>query len=260
MQKDTHTVALIIIGNEILSGRTQDTNTAWIAEQLNRMGIVLHQVRVVPDIEEEIIAAIHDLKGKTDYVFTTGGIGPTHDDITAESVAKAFGTSLELHPEAFDVLVRHYGSEADVTPPRRKMAMIPKGATLINNPVSGAPGFKIENVFVMAGVPRIMQAMFDDIKTQLNQGKPVLSNTIACSLAESAVAESLEKIQRKYPTVSIGSYPHFRGGILGLSLVLRATDDPMLDSATREVIDLISELGGEPNALSIQSSGKIVSG
>jgi molybdenum cofactor synthesis domain-containing protein len=260
MQKDTYTVALIIIGNEILSGRTQDANTAWIAEQLNAMGVVLHQVRVVPDTEGEIIAAIHELKTKVDYVFTTGGIGPTHDDITAESVAAAFGTELELNDEAYQILVRHYGGAEHVTPPRKKMAMIPKGATLINNPVSGAPGFKIENVFVMAGVPRIMQAMFDDVKTQIKRGKPVLSNTIACSLAESAVAEKLEKIQDRYPSVNIGSYPHFRGGILGLSLVLRSTDDPVLDAATREVIDLIAELGGEPNALSIQSTGKIVSG
>lgn len=259
-EKDTYTVALIIIGNEILSGRTQDTNTSWIAEQLNQMGIVLRQVRVVPDIENEIISAIHELKNKTDYVFTTGGIGPTHDDITAESVAKAFNTELELHPDAFKVLVRHYGGEEHVTPPRKKMAMIPKGASLINNPVSGAPGFRIENVFVMAGVPRIMQAMFDDVKNYLNRGKPVLSNTIACSLAESAIAEPLERIQGKYPTVNIGSYPHFRGGILGLSLVLRSTDDPALHDATREVVELITELGGEPNALSIQSSGKIVSG
>lgn len=260
MQKDTHTVALIIIGNEILSGRTQDSNTAWIAEQLNQMGLVLREVRVVQDIEEDIIFAIHELMKKTDYVFTTGGIGPTHDDITSESVAKAFGVDLELNAEAFKVLARHYEGEENVTPPRKKMAMIPKGATLINNPVSGAPGFKIDNVFVMAGVPRIMHAMFDDVKNYLNRGKPVLSNTIACSLAESAVAEALARIQKTYPMVSIGSYPHFRGGILGLSLVLRSIDDPALDSATREVIDLITSLGGEPNALSIQSSGKIVSG
>jgi molybdenum cofactor synthesis domain-containing protein len=258
ISSDTYSIALIIIGNEILSGRTQDANTAWIAENLNAMGVVLHQVRVVPDIESEIIAAIHELKGKVDYVFTTGGIGPTHDDITAEAVAKAFGVKLELNQEAYDILVRHYGSEKEVTPPRKKMAMIPQGATLINNPVSGAPGFQMENVFIMAGVPRIMQAMFDDVKTRLKRGKPVLSNTIACSLAESAVAEPLEEIQKKYPTISIGSYPHFRGGILGLSLVLRSTDDPALESATHDVIALIAKLGGEPNALSIQSSGKLM--
>ncbi len=258
--KDVYKTALIVIGNEILSGRTQDANTSWIAENLMSMGVILHQVRVVPDIEDEIIMAVNELRGKMDYVFTTGGIGPTHDDITAESIAKAFGLKLELNKEAYDILVRHYGSEKEVTPPRKKMAMIPAGASLINNPVSGAPGFQIENVFVLAGVPRIMQAMFDDVVTRLNRGKPVLSNTIACSLAESVIAEPLEKIQKNYPAVNIGSYPHFRGGILGLSLVLRSTDDETLDSATRDVIALIAAQGGEPNALSIQSSGKLMAG
>ena len=258
--KDIYSVALVIVGNEILSGRTQDTNTSWIAENLNAMGIALHQVRVVPDIEGEIIVAVNELRKKVDYVFTTGGIGPTHDDITAESIAKAFGVKLELDEVAFRILVAHYGSEENVTHPRKKMAMIPKGATLISNPVSGAPGFQIENVFVMAGVPRIMQAMFDDVKTRLSRGKPVLSNTIACSLQESMVAEPLTAIQAKYPQVSIGSYPHFRGGILGLSLVLRSSDDPMLDKATGEVIAMIANLGGEPNALAVQSTGKIGTG
>ena len=254
--KDLYTVAFVIIGNEILSGRTQDANTPWLAENLVSMGVVLHQVRIVPDIEVEIIAAVNELRGKVDYVFTTGGIGPTHDDITAEAIAKAFGVTLELNKGAYDILARHYGGEQHVTAPRRKMAMIPAGASLINNPVSGAPGFQIGNVFVLAGVPRIMQAMYDDVKTRLKRGKPVLSNTIACSLAESAIAEPLEKIQKNYPAVSIGSYPHFRGGILGLSLVLRSTDDEKLGSATRDVIALIAAQGGEPNALSIQSSGK----
>jgi molybdenum cofactor synthesis domain-containing protein len=256
--KDVYKTALIIVGNEILSGRTQDANTAWIAENLVSMGVVLHQVRVVPDIEAEIIMAVNELREKVDYVFTTGGIGPTHDDITADAIAKAFGVKLELNKEAYDILVRHYGDESLVTPPRKKMAMIPVGASLINNPVSGAPGFQIENVFVLAGVPRIMQAMFDDVVTRLQRGKPVLSNTIACSLAESAIAEPLEEIQKSYPAVNIGSYPHFRGGILGLSLVLRSTEDDILDRATRDVISLIAAQGGEPNALSIQSSGKLL--
>jgi molybdenum cofactor synthesis domain-containing protein len=255
--KNLYTVAVIVVGNEILSGRTQDTNTSWIAEKLSALGIVLRQARVVPDEEGEIIAAIHDLQDKVDYIFTTGGIGPTHDDITAEAVAKAFGATLELNSEAYGILVRHYGSEKEVTPARKKMAMIPKGASLINNPVSGAPGFQIGNVFVMAGVPRIMQAMFDDVQTRLSRGKPLLSNTIACSLAESMVAEPLAALQKKYEDVNIGSYPHFRGGILGLSLVLRSTENDILDQATGEVIALITSLGGKPNALSIQSVGKV---
>lgn len=253
-EKDTYTVGLIVIGNEILSGRTQDTNTSWLAAALNEMGVSLFHVRVVPDIEGEIITAIHEVRQKVDYVFTTGGIGPTHDDITAESVAKAFGVPLELHPEAYDILVRHYGSEADVTPPRKKMAMIPKGAALIYNPVSAAPGFRIDNVFVMAGVPKIMQAMFDDVKTKIKRGRPVLSNTVACSLGESMVAADLSALQDKYPSVSIGSYPNYRGGILGLSLVLRSPDNDVLHAATQDVVDMISRLGGVPNAISMQST------
>lgn len=255
--KDLYTVALVIIGNEILSGRTQDTNTPWLAENLISMGVILHQVRIVPDVEHEIITAVNELREKVDYVFTTGGIGPTHDDITAEAIAKTFGTALELNKQAYDILVRHYGDEKQVTAPRKKMAMIPIGASLINNPVSGAPGFQIGNVFVLAGVPRIMQAMFDDVKTRLSRGKPVISNTVTCSLAESAVAEPLAEIQKNYPGVDIGSYPHFRGGILGLSLVLRSIDAAVLGRATDDVIAMIKRMGGEPNALSIQSKNHI---
>jgi len=254
--KDTYSAALVVIGNEILSGRTQDTNTGWIATQTGAMGIILQEVRVVQDDEKEIISAVTDLRKKVDYVFTTGGIGPTHDDITAEAIAHAFGTELELNDEAFQVLIRHYGKEEEVTPPRKKMAMHTKGAILINNPVSGAPGFQMENVFVMAGVPRIMQSMFDDVKTKMKTGKPVMSNTIACKLLESQIAQPLSDIQDNYPTVAIGSYPHFRGGLLGLSLVLRSIEKDPLDRATAEVIAMITRLGGEPNALSIQSAAK----
>lgn len=254
--KDLYRAALVIIGNEILSGRTKDANTSWIAESIAGIGVVLGEVRIVPDIEAEIIAAVNQLRGHYDYVFTTGGIGPTHDDITAESIAKAFGVELALDEEAYGILVRYYGSEEEVTPPRKKMAMIPQGARLINNPVSGAPGFQIENVFVMAGVPRIMQAMFDDVKMRLHRGLPMLSNTIACSLIESQAAQPLEEIQKKYQSVSIGSYPQFRGGILGLSLVLRSTDNASLDQATADVIAMIANLGGSANAISIQSTGE----
>lgn len=250
---DTYKAALIIIGNEILSGRTQDTNTPWIAERLVKMGIILVEVRVVQDVEDEIIAAVHDLKGKVDYVFTTGGIGPTHDDITSAAMAKAFGTKLEVNPEALDMMIAHYGRAEDITPARKKMAMIPKGARLIDNPVSGPPGFKIENVFVMAGVPRIMQAMFDNVALMLVHGKPLLSNTIACSLQESAIAEKLSDIQDRFPEVSIGSYPHYRGGLLGLSLVLRSTNPVPLKAASQEVVDLIRSLGGHPQAISVLS-------
>jgi molybdopterin-biosynthesis enzyme MoeA-like protein len=162
---------------------------------------------------------------------------------------------LELHKEAYDILVRHYGSEEKVNAPRRKMAMIPEGASLINNPVSGAPGFQIGNVFVMAGVPRIMQAMFDDFKARLSHGKPFLANTVACSLYESVIAEPLEELQKKYPNVAIGSYPHYQGDSWGLSLVLRSIDDEALHNATKDLMELIVARGGTPNALSVQSSG-----
>ncbi|MBN8521794.1 MAG: competence/damage-inducible protein A [Alphaproteobacteria bacterium] len=256
----TFSAALIIVGNEILSGRTHDSNTPWIAEKLVAMGIRLVEVRVVPDVEAEIISAVNALRTKVDYVFTTGGIGPTHDDITSASLAKAFGTELELNREAFRLLTNHYGGEAEVTPPRKKMAMIPRGATLIANPVSAAPGFKMDNVFVMAGVPRIMQAMFDHVKDMLTPGHPILSSTIACGLQESTVAEDLSALQEKYPRVDMGSYPHYRGGILGLSLVLRSTDALALDSATQDVIAMIKRLGGQPHALSVLSTGEVASG
>jgi len=254
--KDIYRAALVVIGNEILTGRTQDTNTSWIAENMMDMGVSLHQVRVVPDIEEEIIRAVNELRAEMDYVFTTGGIGPTHDDITAESIAKAFGTHVELNEEAYDMMVAHYGNPEEMTAPRMKMTMVPVGAKLIPNIVSGAPGFQMDNVFVMAGVPRIMQAMFDEVKPRLSRGKPVLSNTVACSLSESVIAIPLEDIQNQYPMVSIGSYPRYRGGLLGLSLVLRSSEIEPLDLATAAVIGMITKLGGEPNALSIQSAGK----
>lgn len=258
--KNTYTAALVIIGNEILSGRTHDTNTPWVAEQLVAMGIRLVEVRVVSDVENEIIEAVNGLRNKVDYVFTTGGIGPTHDDITAESIAKAFGTELELNREAFRLLINHYGGESEVTAPRKKMAYIPRGATLIANPVSAAPGFNMNNVYVMAGVPRIMQAMFDHVKDMLTPGHPILSSTIACGLQESTVAEDLTRLQQKYDSVDIGSYPHYRGGILGLSLVLRSTDALALDSATQDVIAMIKRLGGQPHALSVLSTGEVATG
>ena len=243
--------ALVVIGNEILSGRTQDTNTAWIAEKSNRHGIVLVEVRVVPDIEEKIIEAVNALRHAVDYVFTTGGIGPTHDDITAASIAKAFGVKLERNDEAFRMLEKHYGIE-QITPPRAKMSFVPEGARLIPNPVSAAPGFAVENVYVMAGIPRIMQAMFDHVLSDIPSGSEVLSNTISCSLTESMVADSLSALQKKNSDIEIGSYPHFRGGMLGLSLVLRSTDRVRLKIVTQDLVQMIHDHGGEAQALGLQ--------
>lgn len=248
-----YTAALIIIGNEILSGRTQDSNTPWIAERLTERGIILSEVRVIPDAEDVIIRTIRDVRQHFDYIFTTGGIGPTHDDITAESIAKAFGVELVHNEEAFNMLEEHYGLE-ELTPPRAKMAMIPEEARLIPNPVTAAPGFIVENVHVMAGVPRIMQAMLDHVLGSIQAGRPILSNTVSCGLSESELAEDLSFLQDKYPGVQLGSYPHYRGGVLGLSLVMRSMDGENLNKATDELLEIIKKHGDEPRALSIRTA------
>ena len=256
---DIFKAALVVIGHEILSGRTADANTPWIAERLTEKGILLAEVRIVPDVEHIIISTVNQLRANHDYVFTTGGIGPTHDDITADSVAKAFGIPLIQSDEAFKILEDYYGIE-NMTPPRIKMAMIPQGAKLIPNSVSAAPGFIVENVYVMAGIPRIMQAMMDHVLDEIKAGTPILSNTVTCGLSESKIAEDLTSLQSAYPDVDIGSYPHFRGGAMGLSLVLRATNNEKLDLATAEILKIIRNHGDEPRALSIRSSGKAIEG
>ncbi|MBE2191746.1 MAG: competence/damage-inducible protein A [Alphaproteobacteria bacterium] len=253
---DNHGAVLLIIGNEILSGRTQDTNTPWIANKLAERGIRLLEVRVVPDIEERIVEALHELRGKAQYVFTTGGIGPTHDDITTQSVARALNLPIVLDPKAKDVLLEFYGSQDQLTSARLKMAHVPSGAVLVPNPVSGAPGYRIENVFVLAGVPRIMQSMLDHILPELQFGVPILSNTVTCNLMESTIAEKLAKIQDCYDDVEIGSYPHFRSGELGLSVVLRSPENDSLHKATIEVFDLIKSCDGKTHAVSIKSHGE----
>ena len=244
--------SLIIIGNEILSGRTMDKNGNYIAEQMTRHGVPLAEIRVVPDVEEKIIEALDALRDEYDYVFTTGGIGPTHDDITAATVAKALGTEFERHEEAYQVLLDYYGPE-ELTEARATMADMPRGVTLIPNPVSGAPGFQIENIFVLAGVPRIMQAMLNHVITQIAPGDPILSNTIGCNLQESIMAEGLAVVQEKYDTVDIGSYPSFRGGQLTVSVVLRGTDKTSVSAATKDVIELVAERGGEVQTESFQA-------
>lgn len=250
------TAAVLIIGNEILSGRTQDVNTAWIAVKLAERGIKLLEVRVVPDISEDIIFAVSELRKKAHYVFTTGGIGPTHDDITSETMAKAFGVAHVLNEDARQALLSHYGSDLELTPARLRMAHIPQGAKLIANPVSGAPGFCIENVYVMAGVPVIMRAMLDGLLPELLSGNPILSNTVTCDLQESVIAKALEDIQNKYPMVEIGSYPHFRAGNMGLSLVLKSSENDPLHEATSEVVEMVKSFGADPRAVSVKSTGR----
>jgi molybdenum cofactor synthesis domain-containing protein len=239
------TAAVLIIGNEILSGRTQDSNLGWIAGRLVERGIRLAEARVIPDIEGEIVAAAQALSARYSYVFTTGGIGPTHDDITAEAIAKAFGKPVIIDPEAASRLERHYGP-GNVTPARLRMARVPEGATLIDNPISAAPGFRIGNVFVMAGVPAIMRAMFDGIAPSLSGGSPIQQRAVACRIPESVLAERLGAIQARHPDIDIGSYPWFRQGNAGVSLVARGTDPAALDAVVVEIARMIEELGGTP--------------
>lgn len=249
MTKEIYTAALIIIGDEILSGRTQDKNIAYIAENLNAQGVRLKEVRVIPDDKQKIIDTVNEMRdvdhGGHDYVFTTGGIGPTHDDITTESIAEAFGVELELNDTAYAELLAYYKDESEITESRKKMAMIPKGATLVENPVSGAPGINIGNVYIFAGVPRIMQSMFDAVAPTLMGGKPVASKSVAANIPESLIADGLAEIQGRYDDVSIGSYPQYQNGRFGTCLVLRGIDDAKLNKATQEVVTLVKVLGEE---------------
>ncbi|MAE50614.1 MAG: competence/damage-inducible protein A [Micavibrio sp.] len=241
-----YTAAVIVIGNEILSGRTQDTNTNYIASSLSDRGIRLMEARVIPDVKDTIIETVNTLRAQYDYVFTTGGIGPTHDDITAECIARAFDVELKVNDDAFRILEEYYGIE-ELTQARVKMAYIPVGAKLIANPVSAAPGFQMENVYVFAGVPRIMQAMMNNVVDDLRGGDPMLNASVACSLPESVMAEDVGKLQGDYDgKIEIGSYPHFRAGVLGLSIVLRSTDKETLEKATAELIVLIEGRGEVP--------------
>jgi molybdenum cofactor synthesis domain-containing protein len=239
------TAAVLIIGNEILSGRTQDVNLAYLGQQLNGMGVRLREARVVADVEDEIVAALNELRARYDYVFTTGGIGPTHDDITSESVARAFGVKLIRHPEAERRLRAHYDPDK-VNEARLRMANTPDGATLVDNPVSIAPGYQMGNVFVLAGVPAIMRAMFDSLKDRLVGGAPVRSISVPAFVAEGTIAKDLGELQARFPELDIGSYPFFRAGRFGTSLVLRGTDEARLALAAQELRSLIRRLGAEP--------------
>lgn len=228
------TAAFVMIGDELLSGRTQDANLNFLAKNLTEMGINLREVRVVPDVEEEIIFAVNSVRKKFDYVFTSGGIGPTHDDITSAAIAKAFEDKYQKNQLAAEILEQHYGKK-NLNEARMKMAFIPSKASLLDNPISSAPGFRIENVFVMAGVPKIFQAMFFAAKKELVGGAKTKSREIKITLTESVIAKNFSDLQQKYLQVAMGSYP-FEGGT---SLVFRSTDHQALDSALAEMVDLI---------------------
>lgn len=246
-EANTVTAALLIIGNEILSGRTRDANLPFVAERLGALGVRLREVRVVPDVCDEIVEAVNALRGRYDYVFTTGGIGPTHDDITAECVARAFGRRLIQNSEARRRMeVRYEAMGVELNEARLRMANTPEGASLIDNPVSGAPGFQIENVFVMAGVPKIMQAMFESLRDRLVGGAPLISRSVVCSLPEGTLAAGLSAVQDRHPDVDIGSYPSYAASGFGVAIVLRHTDPAALDAAVEDVKALVRELGGTP--------------
>lgn len=245
MSNNIITAAILIIGNEILSGRTQDTNVQFLGKGLVQLGICLSEVRVVPDVEDDIIDAINTLRSRFDYLFTTGGIGPTHDDITTACVSKAFGVDVVRHPVAETLLLERYKPE-DVNEARMKMADVADGAKLIDNPISVAPGYQIENVFVLAGVPRIMQAMFDGVKGNLKGGKPVLSKSIEAYITEGTLAGPLGEIQDNFPDVDIGSYPFFKDRLFGTCLVVRSCDQEKLDAVVDSINTLVSAICAFP--------------
>ncbi|HTW54737.1 MAG TPA: molybdopterin-binding protein [Stellaceae bacterium] len=242
----TYTACVLIIGNEILSGRVQDENVAFLAKGLNEVGIRLKEVRVIPDDSDTIVNTVNEVRRIFDYVFTTGGIGPTHDDITAQCIAEAFAVKLILHPEAKRLLEGHYPPGA-VNEARMRMAYVPDGARLLPNPISRAPGFQIGNVYVMAGVPQIMQATFNELRYHLRGGARMLSRSVSCSLGEGILAKPLAELQARYGDLEIGSYPYFRRADFGVTLVIRGTDRRRLDDATDELKALIREVGGDPH-------------
>ena len=240
------TAAAVVIGDEILSGRTQDSNSNTISKFLLPFGIDLKEIRVVGDDENIIIKTVNELRNMYDYVFSTGGIGPTHDDITADCIAKAIGVNINVRDDAVQMMLKRYKPE-DLTETRLRMARIPDGASLINNPVSFAPGFQIENVFVMAGVPNIMRAMLDDIAPRLKTGKVVISKTIkADNLREGDIAVPLGEVAKSFPDLSFGSYPWFRGDGYGTQLVVRGTDETLLSQGLKELIAALEKMGHSP--------------
>ena len=239
------TAAILVIGDEILSGRTKDRNIGYIAEYLAKVGVEAREARVVPDVEDEIVAAVNALRARYDYLFTTGGIGPTHDDITADAVAKAFGVAIGEDPRALAVMMERY-TEADLTPARRRMARIPVGADLIDNPVSKAPGFRLGNVIVMAGVPSVMQAMLDHAIQGVQGGAVMLVETVeAENLPEGRYGDALAELAKARPEVSIGSYPSFQDGKFRNQIVVRAREAGVLAEAKAAVAAMVARLRGD---------------
>jgi len=238
--KEKVNAAIVIIGNEILSGRTQDVNVVTISKWLNELGVKLEEVRVIPDIEKNIIKTIHELKKNFYYVFTTGGIGPTHDDITSKSIAKAFKLSYGYHKEAYAILEKYYGKNK-FTIGRKKMAKMPIRASLILNPSSGAPGFIVDNVYCLPGVPSILKSMLGGLNNKIKGGKKISTKTISVQTVESEIAKPLEETLHKFKKVEIGSYPFFRLGKIGVSMVIRSTDKKKIDDCYKEIVSFLKK-------------------
>ena len=232
--------AILIIGNEILSGRTKDTNTSTLATWLNSIGVKVGEVRVIPDIEKTIVGTINTLKKTYDYIFTTGGIGPTHDDITAKSVSKAFGLKYEIHKEAYKILEAYY-KPGEFNEGRQKMVWMPEKANLIYNPTSGAPGFNVENVYCLPGVPSILKSMIGGLTNSIVGGEPILSLTISLKTVESEIADSLTKVQNNNQDVEIGSYPFFQAGKLGVSIVIRSEDQSKINNCNSQILEFVNK-------------------
>ena len=230
--------AIIVIGNEILSGRTQDVNVINISNWLNKLGIKLEEVRVIPDVEKTIVKTVNELRKKFTYIFTTGGIGPTHDDITSKSISKAFNVKYCYHPEAFQILKNYY-EEGKFNIGRKKMAKTPKNASLIYNPSRAAPGFFIKNVYCLPGVPSILKSMLGGLNNRIIGGKKIISKTLSLKTVESEIAVDLEKVQNKFKNIEIGSYPFFKQGKLGVSLVLRSDKIKLIEKCKNEILSFI---------------------
>ena len=231
---------IVIIGNEILSGRTQDINVSFLAKWLNDLGVSVEEVRIIEDKEVSIVKTIKEVKDNFKYVFTTGGIGPTHDDITSKSVAKAFNLSCGYHKEAYNILEKYY-EPGEFNEGRKKMAKIPDQAVLIYNPSSGAPGFIIENVFCLPGVPSILKSMVEGLKNKIIGGKKILSKTIRVNTVESEIAKSLEGVQNKFKNIEIGSYPFFRLGKVGVAIVMRSTEPKQIEDCVKQIQSFIKQ-------------------
>ena len=233
------TSAIIIIGNEILSGRTQEVNLSYLSIWLNKLGVRVEEVRIIPDIENKIVNCVNELRRKFNYVFTTGGIGPTHDDITAKSISKSFNLNYEMHQEAFNILEKYY-KPGEFNEGRQRMAMMPSKANLIYNPTSGAPGFSVENVFCLPGVPSILQSMLGGLKNKISGGKPILSKTINLRTVESEIAKPLKEVQENNIDVEIGSYPFFKSGKVGVAIVLRSEDESKISICNNQILKIIN--------------------